>query len=386
MNIYNKKFYWKLALLFSAILIGIASLWYTNTLVDKLREKEKANVELWHETIVAISNFSTQKDCDITPLFNIIKNNKTVPVILMDQEGNIVSHRNLDSAKLAKNEKAYLLEQLADMKAQNEPIVIPLANNHFNYIYFKDSLLLRQLKFYPLFQLSAVGIFILIAYFAFSSARKAEQNQVWVGMAKETAHQLGTPLSSLLAWLEVLKMKDVDEATINEIRKDLTRLETITERFSKIGSRPDLQSVDMGQTLTTFIDYLKTRVSQKVKFEVVSPENAVFTPINLSLFEWVIENICKNAVDAMNGEGSITLEVSDHVQFTYIDITDSGKGIPKSKFKTIFEPGYTSKKRGWGLGLSLAKRIIETYHSGKIFVKKSDPENGTTFRIVLNKQ
>lgn len=386
MNIYNKKFYWKLALLVSAILIGISSLWYTNTLVDKLREKEKSNVELWHETIVAISNFSTQTDCDITPLFNIIKNNRTVPVILVDQDNNIISHRNLDSLKLVKDEANYLQEELAEMKLQNEPITIPLSNNNKNYIYFKDSLLLRQLKFYPFFQLAAVAIFILIAYFAFSSARKAEQNQVWVGMAKETAHQLGTPLSSLLAWLEVLRMKDVDEATISEIQKDLTRLETITERFSKIGSRPDLQAVDIGETVAFFIDYLKTRVSQKVHFEVNKPENSVYVPVNLSLFEWVIENICKNAVDAMNGVGNITIKVTDRVQFAYIDITDTGKGIPKSKFKTVFEPGFTSKKRGWGLGLSLAKRIIENYHDGKIFVKKSDPETGTTFRIVLKKQ
>jgi signal transduction histidine kinase len=244
--------------------------------------------------------------------------------------------------------------------------------------------LLTQLKYYPYFQFGIIGLFLIIAYYLFSTSRKVEQNQVWVGMAKETAHQLGTPLSSLMAWVEYLKLKNVDENTITELSKDITRLETITERFSKIGSMPKLENENVIEVLNQTLEYLKVRISKNVTIELKSESTDLLAKLNPSLFSWVLENLIKNAVDAMKGDGKITVSVTDQSQFVYIDVADTGTGIPRSKQKTIFEPGFTTKQRGWGLGLSLAKRIIENYHSGKIFVKQSDAM-GTTFRIVLNK-
>jgi signal transduction histidine kinase len=242
------------------------------------------------------------------------------------------------------------------------------------------------LKLYPFIQWGVIALFLLIAYYLFSTARNAEQNQVWVGMAKETAHQLGTPLSSLLAWIEVLRTKNVDPEVLAELSKDLGRLETVTERFSKIGSAPKLKQEDVNQVIEATLNYLKNRLSKKVEFtHTTTNGNKVMASINVPLLEWVLENIIKNAVDAISGEGKVDIHVTDQSQFVYIDITDNGKGIPKRARKTVFQPGYTTKQRGWGLGLSLTKRIIENYHSGKVFVKQSEPGEGTTFRIVLNK-
>ena len=252
------------------------------------------------------------------------------------------------------------------------------------YIYYKDSILLTQLLYYPYIQLSIILIFILIAYYAFDSSRKSEQNQVWVGMSKETAHQLGTPISSLLAMIELLKLKNTEPQLIDEINKDVKRLEKITERFSKIGATPKLENNNITETLTNSINYIKTRSSKKIKF-VFDKTDEIIIPHNIPLFEWVIENLCKNSIDAMNGEGEIKITVTDNYQHIYIDICDTGKGVPKSKFKAVFNPGYTTKKRGWGLGLSLTKRIIENYHKGKIFIKSSEINKGTCFRIVLKK-
>ena len=271
------------------------------------------------------------------------------------------------------------------MRTQNEPIAITINNQATNYIFYKDSKLLQQLKYYPYFQLLIISLFLLISYYLFSTSRKVEQNQVWVGMAKETAHQLGTPLSSLMAWVEYLKLKNIDENTINELSKDITRLEVITERFSKIGSVPKLELESLNEVINNTLGYIKVRISKKVNITFTSQNNTeILAKLNPPLFSWVLENLIKNAVDAMKGEGDIAIYIIDQTQFVYIDITDTGTGIPRAKQKTIFEPGYTTKQRGWGLGLSLVKRIIENYHSGKIFVKQSDA-NGTTFRIVLNK-
>ena len=271
------------------------------------------------------------------------------------------------------------------MREQNEPIAIAINNQTINYIFYKDSELLQQLKYYPFFQIFIIALFLLISYYLFSTSRKVEQNQVWVGMAKETAHQLGTPLSSLMAWVEYLKLKDVDENTIAELSKDITRLEVITERFSKIGSVPKLEVENLNTVITDSLSYLKVRISKKVNITFTTQNNMeIQAKLNPSLFSWVLENIIKNAVDAMKGEGNIDIFVTDQSQFVYIDITDTGTGIPRAQQKTIFEPGFTTKQRGWGLGLSLVKRIIENYHEGKIFVKQSDA-TGTTFRIVLNK-
>jgi signal transduction histidine kinase len=282
-------------------------------------------------------------------------------------------------------DSAFVRLTLRKMAASNEPIEVDLGDKSKHYIFYSESFLLTQLRYYPYVQFGVIGLFLLIAYALFSTARKAEQNQVWVGMAKETAHQLGTPLSSLIAWIEVLKMKGADEASLAELRNDVKRLETITERFSKIGSQPVLEKHDMIPVLEKSIEYLRTRTSKSVNYILIPPSQAIPAAVNIPLFEWVIENICKNAVDAMDGTGTITIQLSDQVQYVYIDITDTGKGIPKSKYKTIFEPGYTTRRRGWGLGLSLVKRIVENYHNGKVFVKSSEPGKATTFRIVLNK-
>ncbi|PLW98672.1 MAG: ATP-binding protein, partial [Marinilabiliales bacterium] len=242
-----------------------------------------------------------------------------------------------------------------------------------------------QLSYYPYIQLGVIFLFILVSYFAFSVSRKAEQNQVWVGMSKETAHQLGTPISSLLAWLELLKIEGVRQDVYQEVEKDVKRLETITERFSKIGSAPVLKPINIVEVIDNAVQYIKSRASKKIQFVVDQPNDEILIPLNVALFEWVIENICKNAIDAMDGNGTIEINVQDHTQVVYIDIKDTGKGIPKSKFKTIFQPGYTTKERGWGLGLSLTKRIIESYHSGKVFIKSSELGKGTVFRIALKR-
>jgi signal transduction histidine kinase len=270
------------------------------------------------------------------------------------------------------------------MRAEHDPIEIHIGNIK-QYILYRDSELLIRLRYYPYFQLAVIALFLLVSYLAFSSSRKAEQNQVWVGMAKETAHQLGTPLSSLVAWLEFLRLKGMSSDYTNEIEKDIHRLQTITERFSKIGSAPSLTKVNVYEVLSHSVAYIRTRSSDKVVFDLVVPPTEVFAPMNVPLFEWVIENILKNAIDAMSGQGRIDVKITNQHQFVYIDICDTGKGIPKSSYKTIFKPGFTTKSRGWGLGLSLSKRIIEEYHDGQIFVKSSEIYKGTTFRIVLKK-
>jgi two-component system, sporulation sensor kinase D len=280
----------------------------------------------------------------------------------------------------------WLKDMLHTMEAQNTPIPVNLAGTGTRYIYYKDSFLLTQLKYYPYVQLAIIGLFLFIAYLLFSYARRSEQNQVWVGMAKETAHQLGTPLSSMVAWIELLKLKGLDPETVKEIEKDVYRLETITDRFSKIGSTARLEKANLMEVIGETIGYLKLRTSSKITYEIhPSAHKEIFAPINRHLFEWVLENLVKNAVDAMEGNGSIIIEVTEDPKHVMIDVTDTGKGIPKSRFKTIFNPGYTSKTRGWGLGLTLSRRIMQNYHAGKIFVKSSTLNKGTTFRLMLKK-
>lgn len=383
MNIYTQKQRWKIFLLISALIIGIASLWYTNKLVKKLSEEEKKKVELWAEATRQMANVSIEAG-DVSFTLKVLQDNTTVPAILTDEKQNIISHKNLDSLRGA--DSVYLKKELGIMRNQHEHIQIDFAEGQINYIYYKDSNLLTQLKYYPYFQLAVIALFLFVSYLAFSTSRKAEQNQVWVGMAKETAHQLGTPLSSLMAWLDYLKDRPSPDGHLIEIEKDINRLNTITERFSKIGSAPALKKENVIQVLENSIAYIKTRTSSKVDFRIVNQHaHEVYAPLNTHLFEWVLENIFKNAIDAISGEGAITISVLDQQQFVYIDVTDSGKGIAKGKFKTVFKPGYTSKSRGWGLGLSLSKRIVEEYHDGQIFVKSSEPGKGTTFRIVLKK-
>ena len=315
---------------------------------------------------------------------DIISNSASAPVIYVDSSQQVIAFGNLDSAEM--QSPLFVANKIGEMKTANEPIIVQLGSGKNGAIYFNDSPLLVKLKYYPFIQLGVIGLFLIFAYYLFSTARKSEQNQVWVGMAKETAHQLGTPLSSLLAWIEVLRSKGVDEQTISEITRDVGRLETVTERFSKIGSKPKLDSLDVNEVVKNTINYLKTRLSKKVNFtHTTTNGEVVMAAVNIPLLEWVLENIIKNGVDAIGGDGDIDIHLTDQSQFVYIDITDNGKGIPKGKRSTVFEPGFTTKRRGWGLGLSLTKRIVENYHSGKVFVKNSEIGKGTTFRIVLNK-
>ncbi|MDI1354032.1 MAG: HAMP domain-containing sensor histidine kinase [bacterium] len=279
----------------------------------------------------------------------------------------------------------HLRNTLKELSSENQPIPIDLGQGETNYIFYGESALLTKLRYYPYIQFGVIGLFLIIAYILFSTARKAEQDQVWVGMSKETAHQLGTPLSSLMAWNEHLLAQGVDESVISEMQQDVRRLNTITDRFSKIGSQPTLIQENVNAILEDSIEYLKKRTSRNVIYTLVLPEETLCANLSKPLFEWVIENLCKNAVDAMEGKGKIDVTLTDIPEGLIIDICDTGKGIPKSKFSTVFEPGYTTKNRGWGLGLSLCKRIIETYHKGRIYVLKSEPNKGTTFRIELKR-
>ncbi|MDA3819650.1 MAG: HAMP domain-containing sensor histidine kinase [Candidatus Delongbacteria bacterium] len=381
-NIYNRKKRWKLLLFFVAVLIGAGSLFYTNNLMEKLSQEERKRVELWAQANKEIQKANPNQD--ISFIFQVLLSNKTIPVMLVDENDSIISSRNLDSAKMAVPRiRKNILEE---MKRKQDPIVIELLNGNKNFIYYKDSTLLTQLYYYPFVQLAIIALFIIVSYFAFSISRKSEQNHVWLGMSRETAHQLGTPISSLMGWVEVLKLENPDSPTLKEVEKDVKRLEKVAERFSKIGSQPSLSPVKLKDSLEESVAYLQSRSSKKISFSInFAADPDLVVEINKNLFEWVIENLCKNAIDAMGGEGNLEINVSASDNQVYIDVSDQGKSIPKSRQKTIFNPGYTTKERGWGLGLSLSKRIIESYHKGKIFVKHSDPKSGTTIRIILKK-
>jgi len=315
----------------------------------------------------------------------VVNNSASVPVLITDSiHSQALAYGQIDTLQI--HDSAYLQNLIYEMGAENDPIEITIAGQGKRLIYYKDSYVLTQLRYFPYIQLAIISIFLLVAYMLFSTARRSEQNQVWAGLAKETAHQLGTPLSSMMAWVDYLEAKDVDSETIEELRKDVNRLSTITDRFSKIGSNPSLVPENLVSVIYNSVSYLKTRTSQKIIYSVnVPPEQSIVLPLNLQLFEWVIENLVKNAVDAMTRQGFINIEIIEEEHEVMIDISDTGKGIPRNMFRTIFNPGYTSKQRGWGLGLSLSKRIINEYHKGKIFVKSSTLGKGTTFRIVLKK-
>jgi len=498
-KIYEQKRRWKWLLFMSGVVIVLASLWYTNILVKKIADDERQKLSIWANAIqrkakfvVYTENFfkkikleeqkrvrqlahatkrlaTASTTTDLTFYSEIIEDNTTVPVILTDDQDNIVSARNLDEDyqkarklegplkelfkkydpipieffpfnknyfyysdsklftelrlvlddliqtffsevvensasvpviitdstrkniiafgnldSLQMKDTAYAFRKIRAMEIENTPIELQLENQGKNFIFYQSSFLLTQLKYYPVFQLGIIAIFLFISYFLFSTSRRAEQNQVWVGMAKETAHQLGTPISSIMALIELLKMQNMDADTVKELDKDVKRLSTIAERFSKIGSDPILKEDDVTRILYDTIDYLKLRTSKKVNFTMnIGRDTPMIAPVNAGLFEWVIENVSKNSIDAMSGEGNLNITVFEETGYLFIDISDTGKGLPRSKFKTIFEPGYTSKLRGWGLGLTLSKRIIEEYHKGKIFIKSSVLNEGTTMRIQL---
>ena len=382
MKIFGHKTFWKLFLLLIAVLIGMASLIYTESLVSKLKVEERKNVQLWAEATRLISLPDTSQNVEF--LSTIIENNNTVPVILTDESDSIISARNFDAHK--SGDYRYIKEQLEKIKERNKPIVNNLEKGHYNLIYYKDSIILTMLIYYPYIQLGIIIFFILVSYLAFRSSRKAEQNQVWVGMSKETAHQLGTPTSSLAGWIEILEQKHPGISITKELALDVQRLEKITERFSRIGSKPVIKSDNIIGIISRTVNYLKLRTSSKVKIITdYNPDEKVVVPVNAALFEWVIENVFKNAVDSMEGNGEITVRITETERHALIDISDTGKGIPKSAFKKIFNPGFTTKQRGWGLGLSLAKRIIEEYHNGKIFVRHSEVGKGSCIRIVMNR-
>jgi nitrogen-specific signal transduction histidine kinase len=381
-KIFGHKTFWKLFLLLIAVLVGMGSLIYTESLVSKLKVEERKNVQLWAEATKLISLPDTTQNVEF--LSTIIENNNTVPVILTDESDSIIAARNFDAHK--SDDYRYIKKQLEKIKERNKPIINNLEKGHYNLIYYKDSIILTMLIYYPYIQLGIIIFFILVSYLAFRSSRKAEQNQVWVGMSKETAHQLGTPTSSLAGWIEILEQKHPDISITKELALDVQRLEKITERFSRIGSKPAITSDNIIGIISRTVDYLKLRTSSKVKIITdYNPDEKVVVPVNAALFEWVIENVFKNAVDSMEGIGEITVRITETERHALIDISDTGKGIPKSAFKKIFNPGFTTKQRGWGLGLSLAKRIIEEYHNGKIFVRQSEVGKGSCIRIVMNR-
>jgi len=380
LNIFRNRSNWQVFLFFFAILIGVGSLIYTQFLVRSLKVEERKKVEIWAEATRLINSADSTQNLEF--LLSIIENNNTVPVILTDSHDNIIAARNIEEAKI--QNRGLIRTRLERMKNGNDPIIIDLGGGFTNRIYYKDSIILSQLIYYPYVQLGFIILFILASYLALSSSRKAEQNRVWVGMSKETAHQLGTPTTSMSGWIEILQNNYPDIPVIKELALDVKRLEKVTERFSRIGSKPSLTEENVKGLIHNSVNYLQSRSSSKVLFILpFTPDEEINIPVNPALFEWVIENVCKNAIDAMEGDGEITIRVEEAEKYAVIDIYDTGKGIPKSVYKKIFNPGFTTKKRGWGLGLSLAKRIIEEYHNGKIFVKSSEIGKGTCIRIMM---
>jgi signal transduction histidine kinase len=386
LDFYLKKQRWKQFLMIGAVLIGVSSLLYTNHLVKQVSYEEQVKVELWTESVRMTLTHDSLSDDVFRYINAVFTTNKTVPIIVVDENENIIADNNFNYNE--KNRDKILQREYHKLKARTEPIVIELGPDEKQYLYFKESRLLLQLRYYPIFQLLVIVLFIFISYYAFNSARKSEQNMVWVGMAKETAHQLGTPISSLMAWVELLKELDVSTDIVSELAKDTHRLEQIAERFSKVGSAPELYPENIYRVLNESISYLQPRISKKIELETrFDPSHELYMPLSSTLFGWVVENLIRNAVDAMDGsKGRIQIQVSEREQRVIIEVADNGKGIPKSKQKAIFKPGFTTKKRGWGLGLTLSKRIIENYHKGKLLLRYSDAVRGTAFWIILPKK
>ena len=365
---------------FVATMIVVLSMYYSNKLAKDMAGEERHKIELWAEATRLL--VTVDDNADISFIMRVIEENSTIPVIIADAQGDVFMSRNVEIPE--ENSEEILQKKILEWKDINEPIEISLDEDTKHYLYYDDSVLFKRLAYYPYIQWSVIVVFFAILFFVFTNAKKSEQDRVWVGLSKETAHQLGTPISSLLAWMEILKNKNVEPDLMPEMEKDVNRLRTIAERFSKIGSKPEKEVVSLNKVLENALAYMQKRTSNKVRITCVYGEpKTIYLSLNVPLFEWVIENLCKNAIDAMEGEGAINISVTENNNRLYIDIQDTGKGIPKSKQKSVFNPGYTTKKRGWGLGLSLVKRIIEEYHGGKIFIKKSELNKGTTFRIVF---
>ena len=381
----RNSYYFKIGAWVVAFIIVATSLLFTNRLAEKLTLEQHRKMEIWAEAMRQFVN-STEETAHVDFLWKIIEENDNIPVLIADQADQIVTSRNFAHVPEA-NADAYYAKELKRLKGLRKPIEISLGDNQKQYIYYDDSNLLKQLAYFPYIQLSVIAIFLIGVLMALATTKNAEQNRVWVGLSKETAHQLGTPISSLLAWIEILKSNYPDDSMIDDMGNDINRLKTIAERFSKIGSKSEFELVNINDTLRQSVQYMQKRSSQMVTYTLTETEPTIQTQLCVPLFEWVIENLCKNAIDAMDGKGSIQIETTiDERKHVIIDITDTGKGIDKRQFKSVFKPGYTTKRRGWGLGLSLAKRIIEEYHHGKIFVKQSALNKGTTFRIILSQK
>ena len=376
----NNRNLFKYLFISVAIIIVLASLVVSHHLVKSLSKEERNKIEIWAEATKEMATDTVNLNMNL--LLQILKSNTTIPVILFDKKTDYYSSNNIELPE--SDDQAFLKKRAEDFKKKHKPIIIEI-EDFDQYVYYDDSYTLKQLQLYPYIQLGVLFIFMITVFFALFTTMKMEQDRLWVGLSKETAHQLGTPISSLLAWIEYLKLKDTDPATLLDMEKDVNRLQMITDRFSKIGSTPTLEKKNITETLQQAITYLEKRISKKVIFKLQAPDNPLYADISEPLLSWVLENLTKNAVDAMGGLGNITYTISDKGNSLSIDIQDSGKGIPKSKFKTIFNPGYTTKSRGWGLGLSLSKRIIESYHKGKIFVKSSEMGVGSIFCIELKK-
>ena len=415
MNIYSNKQRWKLVLSLLAIIISVASLFITSRLVKELKNEERKKIETWAQATKQLVSASSQGDFSLA--IKVVSENTNIPVILVDECDSILETRNIKfftkndslilndykkikyrtikngndslivtkAKKLQNKYRSFLISSLKDMRdGDDKPIEINFIGDK-QWIYYSDSELLNNLRYYPIYQLFFITIFILIGYMVFSSARKSEQNQVWAGMAKETAHQIATPLSSLMAWIELIKSQDNNDMVF-EMKKDLNRLETIADRFSKIGSKPKLERYDIVEIIDKSVKYLKSRLSENTEFLVQKIETPLFVKVNKTLLEWVIENICKNAVDAMQGKGKINISFIERKNEVEIIIKDTGKGIDRVMFNDVFKPGVTTKTRGWGLGLSLSKRIIKDYHKGKLYIVESTIKEGTSFAISLPKE
>lgn len=389
MDFYERRFRFKATILGIALLIGGASLYYTFTLVSQLALREKKLIELYANAYKALASSTETDNLDFL-LNDVITANQSVPVILTDDHNHYQGHRNINIPdKLSPAERDSLVaREIRIMAAEYPPITVEVYGIK-QYIYYRNSDLITQLRYYPLVQLIAITVFGLVSYMAFSNSRRSEQNRVWVGLAKETAHQLGTPISGLLAWMELLRSDNSSPyaSLVDDMEKDVKRIQMVSERFSMIGSEAKLERVPLQPLLQNLIDYLKPRTSQKVSFDIETLVPDIQAIVNAPLFEWVIENICKNAIDAMEAKGSLTITLRKSARGSaIIDIKDTGKGIPKNQWKKIFEPGFSTKQRGWGLGLTLVKRIITDYHKGKIFVYRSEIGKGTTFRIIIPSQ
>lgn len=377
----------KIVFVLTVILVAVSSLFVSKTLTDNLKREEQGRMEVWAEAMKSLSK--ADGNTDLSLVLKVLNENDYIPVILLDRRGNVTDYRNVSLRGANRADSLRDARQLAlNWIAEGHVIRVTIDNvdNSYINVCYDESLILKRLTIFPFVQLAVVVIFVVLAVFALLASKRAEQNRVWAGLSKETAHQLGTPISSLMAWVEVLKEEYPDDTLIPELDKDVSRLRLISDRFSKIGSKPELAMVSLQEVLAHVVDYIDRRTSHNVVIRCQLPDHDVMVNINAALFEWVIENLCKNAVDAMNGDpGTISIAVMEIGQKVAIDVADTGKGISKKNIKNVFRPGFTTKKRGWGLGLSLAKRIIEEYHKGRIFVKSSEVGVGTTFRIELGK-